>query len=209
MNRALLGFDIRLCAEDYVREDWDQKRRSVFLLNPELKWPISIDENVWPPFFEFGERDSQTYQTGFWRNLQDLRSCFLKQKKRWQRAIVIGVVLISKHNLRKDKWWWPLLRRGLSMELLPEHWAFLGYDVADSLRISGLSNCGWVDPLETDFAKKEWCPRLNEFGLFEKLDDAMAFRDEMDRRVLSHAPFYVYGLYRDPEILHQTEGDEQ
>jgi len=69
------------------------------------------------------------------------------------------------------------------------------YDVADG-GISGLSNCGYRDDDEALVPRAVWAPRLNEHGLFDDVEHAVAFRGLTDRRAPEHAPFAVYGLWR-------------
>jgi hypothetical protein len=78
---------------------------------------------------------------------------------------------------------------------LPEGSTLLGYDVADAARLSGLSNCGYTEEEIRDLSPV-WAKHLNSFGLFSALDDAVAFRELSDQRVVEHAPFWVYGLWR-------------
>jgi hypothetical protein len=44
---------------------------------------------------------------------------------------------------------------------------------------------------------------LNDYGLFEEIDEAMLFKQQSDRRVMEHSPFYVYSLYRAPAVWGQ------
>jgi hypothetical protein len=74
-------------------------------------------------------------------------------------------------------------------------WTLLGYDVADP-GISGLTNCGY-DGRDVEL-KAAWGPRLNEHHLLTTLDDAFAFRNVTNARVVEHAPFFVFGLWRIP-----------
>jgi hypothetical protein len=73
-------------------------------------------------------------------------------------------------------------------------WERLGYDVADSSLISGLSNCGYT-PQEAGVLRPAWSRRLNKHHLFEEMQPASEFSQLTNRRVPEHAPFYVYGLY--------------
>jgi hypothetical protein len=38
--------------------------------------------------------------------------------------------------------------------------------------------------------------RINDFGLLQTQEDAVAFMEISNLRVPEHAPFWVYGLYR-------------
>ena len=55
MRTELLGFDIRLRAEDYVGARWNQDNRTVYLFRSESKWPLSVDQMVWPAFFRYSK----------------------------------------------------------------------------------------------------------------------------------------------------------
>jgi hypothetical protein len=80
-------------------------------------------------------------------------------------------------------------------EIPPPDWALLGYDVADGSLLSGLSNCGYT-PEEREHLQQRFAQHMNRFHLFDDLDQALAFKDETNKRVPEHAPFFVYGLYR-------------
>jgi hypothetical protein len=58
MNNYLVGFDIRLSAEQYVELWWDQKHRDEYLLRPDTPWPLSVDGLVWPSMFRVAKLDS-------------------------------------------------------------------------------------------------------------------------------------------------------
>ncbi len=70
----------------------------------------------------------------------------------------------------------------------------LGYDIADDVFLSGLSNCGYTEE-ETAMLRSTWAARLNRFHLFDQLDAASEFKALTDARVPEHAPFFVFGLY--------------
>lgn len=98
-----------------------------------------------------------------------------------------------------------ILRRGMSRESqamwLPRAFTIegeterLGYDVADEVMTSGLSNCGYSNE-ERDVVRLCWASRLNRFHLFDDGDEALQFKDFSDARVPEHAPFFVFGIYR-------------
>jgi hypothetical protein len=70
----------------------------------------------------------------------------------------------------------------------------LGFDVADGSMTSGLSNCGYSGAERASLARR-WSQSLNDNHLFIRAEEAFAFRDLTNRRVVEHAPFFVYGLY--------------
>lgn len=70
----------------------------------------------------------------------------------------------------------------------------LGYDVADRVFTSGLSNCGYTDA-EKAALRPVWADRLNTFHLFAEPHVACQFKVTADARVPEHAPFLVFGIY--------------
>ena len=50
-GEVMIGFDAREWWLDFQRE-WDDKRKSVFLLNEDIEKPLSVDDTVWPSLFD-------------------------------------------------------------------------------------------------------------------------------------------------------------
>lgn len=219
MHHELLGFDIRLCPGAYVEARWDQDSRMNFLLRPTIEWPLSVDDCVWPSVFEVfwssvsvqeqslvrspGDPDfpiDPRQSLELWSDLEAMKTFFLTQRKvQTHHGVQIAVELIARESVRSDDYWRAVLEPYdvLAPSKIPLEWLFLGYDVADQYQLSGLTNCEYDDH-ERAILQASWSPRLNEHGLFQTLDEAMSFRDITDQRVPDHAPFYVYGLFRDP-----------
>lgn len=206
--KELLGFDIRLPSDVYVQNRWVPELREDFLLKPEIRWPLSVDNSVWPSVFNELEEtafppNSARPSLWFWFNLETMRSFFLSRRKALgQHGIPIAAVLIMEASLRSNDYWEGVLYpyEILSPGEVPVEWLFLGYDIADQYKLSGLTNCRY-DDTESATLKAAWADRLNEFGLFQTLDDAIAFKGITDRRVQEHRPFYVYQLFRAPVEL--------
>jgi hypothetical protein len=215
MHSELLGYDIRLFAEDYVEARWDQNSRAIYLLRPDIKWPLSVDQMVWPSFFcysndrgagyfELDETIEVTPSTTrhsaleLWPSLEDMKTCFTQQPvKRRKKGIEIAVMLLAHEPSLSREYWHAVLEPALSPNEPPKGWEFLGYDVADEYMLSGLVNCGYSED-EKISLKKKWSNRLNEFGLLTILEDASEFREITDRRVPEHRPFFIYGLFSAP-----------
>lgn len=202
IKRIFLGFDIRLCREDYNMTGWDQE---VFLLRVDVEWPLSIDTKVWPSAFDqLGPSEfpvNATHpSTGFWFDLETMLN-FLKQPKmnHIRRGVPISVELVMDEDLSKDTFWesvrYPY--RPSSPNRKPAGWTLLGYDVADRSQLSGLANCAYTAE-EKPNLRSTWSAKLNEHGLFRSPEDAARFKDTVDLRVREHAPFYFYALYRNP-----------
>jgi hypothetical protein len=187
---VLLGFDAREMISPALA--WDDARREEFLLRREVARPLSVDDLVWPSVFG-GLLDLGW--TGpvhaLWDDLgrmdQKLRS--LPRTPSWRIAVAW---------VREDD-----AGRGGALPTVPEtkpdrpgdDWSFLGFDVADGMHISGLSNCGY-EPSERIIFRRDWSGQLNEHHLFEDPATAREFRDATNVRVPEHAPFFVFALFR-------------
>jgi len=77
-------------------------------------------------------------------------------------------------------------------EIAPE-WLLLGFDVSDEYLLSGLMNVACT-PDEHEL-KAKWSTKLNNYHLFETLEDALSFSSLSNERVQEHSPFFVYGIY--------------
>src|SRR5947207_669630 len=172
MYYELLGFDVRLCSGDYVQARWDWKSRTTFLLRPEIQWPLSVDDEVWPSVFdEFEEAELPTNSLRpslwLWFNLAAMQAFLMTQKRvQNQHGVRIAVELVTKESVRSDDYWSGVLYPYdvLSPSAIPLEWLFLGYDVADQYQLSGLTNCGY-DENERVVLPAIWAARLNEHGL--------------------------------------------
>jgi hypothetical protein len=213
MIQELLGFDNRLHPKYYLDDVWSRERRTRYLLAPRIKWPLSVDKTVWPSIFRYsativdpsypclGEMiniepvNTRHSALELWPNLQTMKDCLGKQK-----GINIAVSLHANKEAFLEEFWSAVLEPKLSMDELPKGWIHLGYDVADRDMISGLSNCSY-NADEVISLQETWACRLNEHGLFSKISDATIFREITDKRISSHSPFYVYGLYKECEVV--------
>ncbi len=202
----LLGFDVRLSPAEYLNSQWKQERRGVYLLGPSVDWPLSVDSYVWPSAFfakAYGAKsmipiDADAEYYGYWLDLLAMKAAF---ERGWEGAgpgIPIAVSLYRGEELTSDQFGSRVLETHPTPRECPEGTQFLGYDVADSGLISGLSNCGY-SPEEGIAWAEEWRQHLNDHGLLKSLDAAVRFAKATDGRVPEHAPFYVFGLSRLPE----------
>jgi hypothetical protein len=215
MRSAIVGYDMRLRAEDYAAARWPADVRERFLLRPEIPWPLAIDTMVWPSLFTFGGADA-----GFRRFFTpvptvDVRPTDIRQMHLdlWcdpaamrraagsATALAVACELVAEDDrLAADRFWREALALEVRAASLPAGWRLLGHDVADQGFVSGLSNCGYGDD-ERAVWRRRWAGLLNEAGLFVALADAVAFRDAMDARVSEHRPFEVFALHAAPEGL--------
>ena len=106
-NHEVVGFDIRLCAEDYVDKRWDKKNRDLLLLKPEITWPLSVDEWIWPSVFILSQKEALQARVGYfpeylpfqgvikadptnfrhqitalWTNFEEMKICYFENAKK-------------------------------------------------------------------------------------------------------------------------------
>jgi len=103
-------------------------------------------------------------------------------------TVVIGLVIETSNDEALAA------GQGIADEVVVDAgWQCLGFDVADGA-ISGLSNCGY-DADEVGALRERWAARLNAHGLFDDVEEALAFRALADTRVREHAPFAVVAMW--------------
>jgi hypothetical protein len=199
-HKKLLGFNIKIDPESPIMY-WDSYRRDQYLLHPTIDYPLSIDSHVWACVIDNPDYPDAFAGFDFWRDLEDMKAMFLRQRS---HESLTGVAIAMLLVWEKPEDIIALRARfeylDLPIDMLPDDWLFLGYDIVDIGCLSGLSNCGYY-PDEKIELQKIWVNRLNENGLMKKAEHALEFREITDIRVPEHAPFYVIGLYRDPQLL--------
>lgn len=215
MNQRLVRFDVRLNKDDYVDAFWGSEHRNIFLIRPEIEWPLSVDPMVWPSVFysEIFRQASKiphgsievppsTDDGQYWLNLEEMKSYYEAHRRVGTRGVPVGIELFSESSLNED--FVSYMQRGIQCALVLGHTIpskcppgseLLGYDVADGGWISGLSNCGYSSE-ERNTLRHPWVSRVNEFGLLKTLDEAVQFRLLSDTRVPDHSPFWIYGIWR-------------
>ena len=164
---------------------WDKDRIKQFLLNCEVKKPLSIDDAVWDHFdkshTEFLTNDVELHPD-FELNKDNVTVLITMPSKDYSRIIHF----FDYSNIYCPKWLQCINQHGLNFN-------FLGYDIADFMLISGISNCSYEDNEKKLF--EPHLPFINKYGLISDLDVAGSIRQMVDKRVPEHAPFYIFGVY--------------
>jgi hypothetical protein len=199
IQERIIGYDAR----EYwlTLAAWNEKRKEGFLYRMDVLKVLSIDTRVWPTIFESENQPEPPDRFGIltsWANLSEVRAAVTetfrqKPMKAW-RMIAI-TLLLDSHG--EDKVPWSKQIPPASPDRCGDDWTLLGYDVGDQWMLSALSNCGFR-PVLDDVVKlrAKWGPRLNQFHLFENLEDAILFARFSDERLRGdHAPCFVYGLW--------------
>ena len=220
MFEMVLGFDARLRHEHFMDRHWGGVRREVFLLRPDIAWPKSVDVTAWPSLFHFEgdfrlpddpfpyvehvpDRQDMRQILSLWA---DRNAMLAALGARAGEAVTIRIDLLSDQAVDANSEQWGILTyTAIAGDLPVDEWVALGYDVADAALTSGLSNCGFQEE-ERDRLRAEWGGRLNDNGLFDSRDDAVAFRALSDNRIPEHAPFYVFALYAELPFATEPTG---
>jgi len=206
----LLGFDARENEQDGRKTPIPIDVREVMLLRPEIELPLSIDTHIWPSHFlhypfireAMGRRDPPLIETcqgdegGLWLNLALMRQ---KLSRNERKAVLIAVELLAPQDTTVSEYPSQLIYSTPEPHSVPGGSVCVGFDVADTGFWSGLSNCGYSED-EREKLRPEWQSKINDHGLLQTEQDALVFREMTDKRVPEHAPFWVYKLYRLPEL---------
>ena len=190
MARTLrAGAEVRVDPE-LPDPSWSDARRETYLLRRDVRRPLSVDRTVWPscPMAD-GQPSPQALP---WVGVEEVRQRAVETGATRQPhavTIVIGLVIENSNDEALAA------SQGIDTEVAVERkWRPLGFDIADGTTISGLSNCGYKAD-EAEALRDAWAARLNDYGLFDDVHDALAFRAVTNARVREHAPFAVYAVW--------------
>jgi hypothetical protein len=185
MEEMLTGFEARELWLD-PDDQWDQKRRQTFLLNENVKRPLSVDDWVWFPVYraELEPDERLTDQRGIAPNLQEVKDALAET---WGTNSKPYAIIAITELVSPDNWF------GTTPSTLDPSWQLLGYDIMSS-GISFLINAGYK-PDEKSRLAPLLIPQLNKYHLFPTLEAAEANFDLIRQREPSHGEFSINGLY--------------
>src|SRR5205085_3952716 len=176
-NDLLLGFDAREMWLDFS-QDWPEERKRSFLLRRDIIKPLSTDTSVWPSVFDVDQtlqRPPWIGPTGrLWEDLQALENSLSTVSNRTKPYWVIALTLLSTISDSEEQAYWNIRTEGVSPPVCDPSWQLLGYDVADSDLISGLTNFAYGKDEVEDIGQK-YIPHLNEYHLFTSVEPATEF----------------------------------
>jgi hypothetical protein len=212
-DEVLLGFDARRGRLDDADERWDQDRRRSFLLRTDVPRPLSVDELVWPSVFDSRQGASLSEaerhrldlhglqtpdwvgaNTGLWDDLNRMKDVLDAAGVGSADYTLLAVTWLSLFGFRDGGDVGPYVEPTEPDRLSPD-WIPLGLDIADGSCLSSLTDC--ADPLEDrDALQTEWSRKLNSYHLFDDTSDAFEYAEQSNSRFPTHAPFFVFALYR-------------
>lgn len=178
--------DLRISLTDLAVAWDDRSRRTLFLLLPDLKYPLSVDPACWP--IAVDARGSGSNDDSVEPDI----------------PISIDVLETADYLYLESQPGPPQFPDCLHPECgsVEEHGQLLGYDVADCTGTSALTNCGVTDSDEARCLRWLFGDDLNHHHLFRSVGTALEFRNLANLRIGGHAPFFVYRL-RTEHVLRQ------
>jgi hypothetical protein len=201
VTEQIVGYDSREWWSDF-RESWTEEDQQKFLFRLDVRKPLSVDAYIWRNIFESEARPHPRSHIGFSTTWADLFDCLdavtreasVKPLRSWK---LVGITLLRGPYCALDNVPWPSRLPPVNPAERGPNWSLLGYDVADQMLLSGLTDCGFLpDREDVRSLRRQWGPRLNQWHLFDSIDDAIAFKHFSDRRMAGdHAPFFVFGLW--------------
>lgn len=210
-NWRLLGFDARETERDCETNPLPEEVRETLLLRPEIRCPFSVDRHIWPTRFQYHPRVRPSLSGtnpplipvdpdcdgDLWLSLGRMKNRITESG---QTVVLIAVELLAPQDVTVEQFPSPLIYSTTEPKIVPDSAGLLGLDIASAgLAWSGLSNCGYSVE-ERARLRPEWQGRINDFGLLRSEEDALVFKEITNTRVPEHAPFWVYRLYRLPEV---------
>lgn len=172
-------------------QSWGLGRRTSFLINEDMPPPFSVDKNVWRSALT--EADLEYFESPHSPLEFEIQDSLL-QATFGYKAFSLEAIL---YHLRTDFsnehiiGFSPNLSLG---EATFSQFPTLGFDVADSWRLSGICNCGYDLEEKLDL-RERFGNALNIHHLFERKEDAYTFAKACGERVKVHAPFRVFQIF--------------
>jgi hypothetical protein len=155
-----------------ARELWSVGRRCKYLLREDVLLPLSVDKGVLP----VAPPNTPT---------DDVIELIVAVVPTYKSKASGAVDLLYGWFEQTEQQW---LRDHASTAVQ------LGYDICDASWTSGLMNCGF-EASEREALVTRWASALNEYHLFNRVEDADDYRAVCDQRVREHAPFAVVWLF--------------
>jgi len=191
----IIGYDARELWLDRAVA-WGAPWKPGALLREDVEKPLSVDRQVWPSVFDLHPEHRPSYTglvEGLWDDLAKLEAALAAPDVGEGDMCLVAAAVVDGSDDWRDVVAVP--------SAASSSWTFLGYDVADGSTASALLTM--QVPADRSRLREQIGPQLNRGHLFDGLHDASTFRTYADGALPSHAPFWVYALWRLP-VLRRT-----
>jgi hypothetical protein len=197
----IIGYDARFILQSDIPKIMNRK--------------ASADSSIWPSIFNQGEYPALSHierkriglgvevlpecvgiNHPFWEDLHKLEDYLdsLKQVKIRPYWIIAITGLFEEIEKKVNSEDWPRYTTTVLKDV-SQDWRLLGYDVNSKNDEDDIS---WLFSLEDKCNEKlqiQWAQRLNPYGLFNDVKDAVEFRDYEDDTTPIDKPHFVRGLW--------------
>jgi len=203
-DEIVLGYQLRKSPKNIDSNFWNSERRNKYLLNTDIDFQISVDTNAWPESEDndlknnlFCAQDVEHDPLYLNADLYQLKPSLRDIKiEILQENVLIAVTILQEYaSLFFTKRSVDKIKFLDSTHTLKEKIVFFyGYDIADGLLFSALSDCSFSEEERKRFHDL-FSNDLNRYGLFENKLKAIDYCKLSNNRIPEHAPFYVFGIY--------------
>ena len=169
---------------------WSQERRALYLLDPGIEFPLSVDRAAWPEIDSieikqmlFVDHFTDEFSAPNGLDLYSARNSIDEFFN--ANLIAIGFDKPIADYLRK--------KNSILGIKYRKAMRFVGYDICDDSLISSLTNCA-ISQEEKSLLQLKYAKNFNEYGLFQDDTCARECALELDHLVPEHRPFLVAGL---------------
>lgn len=209
----IIGFDVRYAPETFVKDRWEDPTRELYLIDPKVPVPLSVDRLVWPSRFRMKgsppppmtraddilvPRNADTAHFEAFDLWQSFGWMFTHHTPTPKSDVAIAIGLVDERThgpgFKPDSWWRAVYPTAFPADQLDPTWPLLGYDAANSGMLSALTNCGRSGTLR-DATRAAWADRLTDHGLLKEASDAVKFADEANVWARSDGPFYAFAIF--------------
>lgn len=188
-DKFICGFDVRVIRDN--AHPWPPE----YLLRPDIESIFSVDPMVFPVAPHELIRRSQLGSAPKENIIGLLSDIPLAPSKGADECKIAVTIDREIYEGLINKFGRPLTTGKFSQErdLIPDEWAFLGYDVVDlNGLISGLLNCGPLhQQLTTDFSSY-----INAHSLFNDYLIATAYANRRALEIPAHSPFLPAAIWK-------------
>jgi hypothetical protein len=189
----VVGYDAREAIKK--ESNWATERKETYLLKDDVIKPLSIDPHVWPIYSEEklqATRNMLSNDYKMWDSLDLLIDNLPSDKFKSDYSVAaFTIVLNAGETDGYQKYFMPPVT---SPSAIDANWTFMGFDIADTGLISGITNYGY-EQNSASILKKKWRNELNKYHLLKRIESAYEFKKITCERTVEHNSFFLYGVY--------------
>lgn len=164
---------------------------------------FTVDSSVWPSIFRIDPRtasaiDSHRTIQDLWSNRDSMRDCLIESRQLTGNILEVCFSLYAETGKDWDITWSSIaetinIHPGAALDCVG--WDLMGHDIADRFLLSSLANYFGPFHEKHSYLSSIYCPRINDFHLFDTVDDAIEYRSNSSPLASDHSPFFIFSVY--------------